>query len=90
MSGALLIYHNRADIVEEVRALRSLEYLANETHYLPWYAALSTRLSYIKRMLYSTSTFGELQVHLIHLCLLNLKILQINNTFPMYYFVSLH
>ena len=56
------IFNIRAEIVDEVRALRTLEYMTQERDFLPWYTALGSRLPYIKRMLYSTSAFGELQV----------------------------
>ena len=52
----------RAGIVDEVRALRTLEYMTDEREYLPWYTAMRTRLPYIKRMLYSTKAFADLQV----------------------------
>ena len=58
----LYLINLRAEIVDEVRALRTLEYMTHERKFLPWYTALGTRLPYIKRMLYSTSAFGELQV----------------------------
>ena len=45
-----------------MRALRTLEYMTHEREFLPWYTALGTRLPYIKRMLYPTNAFGELQV----------------------------
>ena len=58
----LYLINLRAEIVDEVRALRTLEYMTHEREFLPWYTALGTRLPYIKRMLYYTSAFGELQV----------------------------
>ena len=58
----VFILNLRAEIVDEVRALRTLEYMTHERAFLPWYTALGTRLPYIKRMLYPTSAFGELQV----------------------------
>ena len=58
----LYLINLRAEIVDEVRALRTLEYMTHGREFLPWYTALETRLPYIKRMLYSTSAFGELQV----------------------------
>ena len=57
-----VIYNIRAEIVDEVRALRTLEYMTEERDYLPWSVALTTRLPYIKRMLHSTSAFKDLQV----------------------------
>ena len=58
----LLFLILRAEIIDEVRALRTLEYMTHEREFLPWYTALGTRLPYIRRMLFPTSAFGELQV----------------------------
>ena len=58
----VFILNLRAEIVDEVRALRTLEYMTHEREFLPWYTALGTRLPYIRRMLFPTSAFGELQV----------------------------
>ena len=58
----VFILNLRAEIIDEVRALRTLEYMTHEREFLPWYTALGTRLPYIKRMLYPTNAFGELQV----------------------------
>ena len=52
----------RCDRLDEVSALRTLEYLHAENEYLPWQAAMYDRLPKIEKLLYSTNTYVKLQV----------------------------
>ena len=51
--------------MSEVDALRSTEYMANETEYLPWMPTLRGRTGYYKSMFYGTPSFDQLAVNVV-------------------------
>lgn len=54
-------YFFRAGILDIETALHTLDYLNNETEYIPWGAAVK-ELAYLDRMLVSTPVYGNFEV----------------------------
>ena len=58
---------NRAKLLNMTIALQTLDYLNNETEYIPWTAA-GSEMNYISTMLRETELYGHFEVFGLFLC----------------------